>query len=63
MKTFGVDVTYKATVTERTIVTAVDKEDAKRKILENDYDDIIDVFTETEDALDFDFFDEQEVDE
>lgn len=63
MKWFAVDVSYNATVTERTIVTAVDKEDAKRKILENDVDDVLDEFTDTFEVIDFDFFDEREVDE
>ena len=63
MKVFGVDVVYDGIVTERTIVTAADKEEAKRKILENDVDDVIDVFTERLEIRDFDFFDEEEVDE
>lgn len=63
MKVFGVDVVYDGIVTERTIVTAVDKEEAKRKILEDDVDDVIDVFTKRLEIRDFDFFDEEEVDE
>lgn len=63
MKVFGVDVVYDGTIVERTIVTAADKEDAKRKILEDDVDDVIDVFTERDGIVDFDFFDEDEVDE
>ena len=63
MKVFGVDVVYNGIVTERTIVTAADKEKAKRKILEDDVDDVIDVFTKRLEIRDFDFFDEEEVDE
>ena len=63
MKFYGVDVTYNATVTERTIVTATDEEDAKRKIKEGSIDDVIDSFIETEDIVHFDFFQEDEVDE
>lgn len=63
MKVFGVDVVYNGIVTERTIVTAADKEEAKRKILEDDVDDVIDVFTKRLEIRDFDFFDEEEVDE
>lgn len=63
MKVYGVDVTYNAIVTERTIVTAADKEDAKRKIEEGSIDDVIDSFIETEDIVDFDFFEEDEIDE
>ena len=63
MKVFGVDVTYNGTITERTIVIAADKEDAKRKILEDDVDDVIDDFIERDEVIDFDFFSEEEVDE
>ena len=63
MKQFGVDVEYKARVVERTVVTAIDKEDAKRKILEGDCDDVLDSFIENEEVIDFDFYDEYEVEE
>lgn len=64
MKTFVVDVIYDAIVTETTIVTAADKEDAKRKILEDDIDDTIDISDERLEIRDFVFFnDGEEVDE
>ena len=61
MKQFGVDVEYKARVVERTVVTAIDKEDAKRKILEGDCDDVLDSFIETENIFDIDIFQVDEV--
>lgn len=60
MKVYGCDVTYKAFVTERTIVRANDEEEAKQKIRDGDIDDVIDEFTETEEIMDFDFFSEQD---
>ena len=54
---------YDGIITETTIVKAVDKEEAKRKILEDDVDDIIDVSTERLEVRDFVFFNEDEVEE
>ena len=63
MKVYGVDVTYKAFVTERTVVKANDKEEAKQKILDGDIEDVLDSFIETEEVDMFDFFQEDDVDE
>lgn len=63
MKSFAMDVTYNATVTERTIVTAETEEEAIQKVRDGDVDDVIDVFTDTEDILNFDIFQVDEVEE
>ena len=60
MKQFNVDVDYNAIVTERIIVTATDKEDAKRKILDGNIDDIIDTFIDTGEVIDFNFYEKEE---
>lgn len=59
MKSYSVDVTYKGIITQRIIVSANTKEEAKEKIKLGTYDDIIDTFSETEEIIDFDFFAEQ----
>lgn len=63
MKFYGVDVTYRATVVERVSVRADNIEEAKQKIQDFDYDDAWEVDTEREEILDFDFFQEDELDE
>lgn len=63
MKVYGCDVTYNSVVTERTIVTAADKDDAMRKIKDGDIDDIIDVFIERDDISDVYWFSEEDAEE
>lgn len=63
MKCFAMDVTYDATVTERTIVTAKTKKEAIQKVKDGDVDDIIDVFTDNGDMLNVDIFQVDEVEE
>lgn len=63
MKFYGVDVTYRATIVERVSVRADNIEEAKQKIQDFDYDDAWEVDTEREEILDFDFFQEDELDE
>lgn len=62
MKIYGVDVTYRGTITERTVVIAENEEEAKEKIKNGYIDDVLDEFTETEEIIDFDFFQEDEED-
>ena len=60
MKSYGVDVTWKGTVVQRTIVTAENKEEAIKKIKADDVDDIVESFIEVEDCVDCDFYYEEE---
>ena len=60
MKSYGVDVTWKGTIVQRTIVTAENKEEAIKKIKADDVDDIVESFIEVEDCVDCDFYHEEE---
>ena len=60
MKSYGVDVTWKGTIIQRTIVTAENKEEAIKKIKADDVDDIVESFIEVEDCVDCDFYYEEE---
>lgn len=60
MKSYGVDVTWKGTIVQRTIVTAENKEEAVKKIKADDVDDIVESFIEVEDCVDCDFYYEEE---
>lgn len=60
MKSYGVDVTWKGTIVQRTIVTAENKEEAIKKIKADDVDDIVESFIEVEDCVDCDFYYEEE---
>ena len=63
MKSYACDVACKATVIERTIVRANNKEEAIKKIKDGDVDDVIDNFIETEEFINADFFQEDEIDD
>ena len=63
MNSYACDVAWKATVIERTIVRANNKEEAIKKIKDGDVDDVIDNFIETEEFINADFFQEDEIDD